>query len=744
MTMAERMAMDRVAATSFLEEPVTAARFVNAARARLLAKLGIATVGDLLRTYPRRYLDMSTVTTVAAASIGDTVTVVGMLDQVSLKRPKPRVQLVEAALVDETGVMTAVWFSQPWMAQKLIRGMRVALSGKIAFSYGYKQMSSPFVDVLSTPGEEDSNRTSSVASDSTSSAGVIIPIHSGTEGLSANWMRRLIASALVDAGGVLDCLPQGLRKRHGLMSYGAALREIHFPRSMEERYQARRRLAYQEILELQLHLMLRRRASEKGVVPTAHHIDGPHLAALRAALPFTLTGEQDQALEAILAEMAEPRCMQHLLLGDVGTGKTAVAAHALAVAVDSGGQAAMMAPTGVLAAQYGAKVGPLLDKAGIPWALLTGSTPRVQRADILVRLVSGELGVLFGTHALLEPDVIFKHLTLVVIDEQHRFGVGQRSSLLAKGPGADMLAMTATPIPRSLALMLYGDLTCTTLRTRPRAGAHVLTKLLTKRDTDRAKAYDAVRSAVEQGHQAYIICPLVGVPEKRRQASYDDSPGDAHYVLDDIDSGIDISDAKAAQQQAAFLARDVFPHQRVALLTGRMRPSEKDEVMGSFAAGDVDILVSTTVVEVGMDVPNATVMVVEDAELFGLSQLHQLRGRVGRGDHDGTVFLLASAKTDEGKERLEALASTEDGFLLAERDLATRREGDILGVRQHGAALLKLVDVSSDAGLIEAAHHDALSLIDADPYLSTPCLGPLAHEVFVAFSKFSGEIVEGG
>ncbi len=736
--MAQRMAMDRVAATYFLEAPVTTARFVDASRARLLAKLGIETVGDLLATYPRRYLDMSTVTTVATAPIGETVTVVGVLDQVSLKRPKPRVQLVEAALVDETGVMMAVWFSQPWMARKLVRGMRVALSGKVAFSYGYKQMSSPFVDVLSTPGEETPHRVS------VASTGLIIPIHPGTEGLSANWMRRLISSALADSSGVLDCLPEDLRRRHGLMSLGAALRQIHFPQSMDERSQARRRLAYQEILELQLHLMLRRRASERDTVPTAHLVDGPHLAALRAALPFTLTGEQDEALGAILGEMAEPRCMQHLLLGDVGTGKTVLAAHALAAAVDSGNQAVMMAPTGVLASQYGLKVGPLLDAADIPWALLTGSTSVTQRADILARLSSGELRVLFGTHALLEPDVVFDHLTLVVIDEQHRFGVEQRSALLAKGPGADMLAMTATPIPRSLALMLYGDLTCSALHTRPRAGAHVVTKLLTKRDTDRAKAYDAVRDAVEQGHQAYIVCPLVGVPAKRRQASYEDSPGDALQVLDDLDSGIDISDAKAAQQQAAFLARDVFPHQRVALLTGRMRPAEKDEVMGRFAAGEVDILVSTTVVEVGMDVPNATVMIVEDAELFGLSQLHQLRGRVGRGAHDGEVFLLASAKTDEGRERLGALASTEDGFELAERDLATRREGDILGVRQHGAAVLRLVDVSRDAGLIEAAHGDAVALLAADPDLASERLAPLAHEVAVTFARLSDETVEGG
>ena len=432
--------------------------------------------------------------------------------------------------------------------------------------------------------------------------------------------------------------------------------------------------------------------------------------------------------------------MNRLVQGDVGTGKTVVAAHALAVAADSGCQAAMMAPTGVLASQYGAKLGPLLDKAGVTWALLTGATPASQRKRILHELAAGELQVLFGTHALLEDDVRFARLSLVVIDEQQRFGVGQRSKLLSKGPGADLLTMTATPIPRSLALTLYGDLECSYIRRKPRAGAAIATKVLPKRR--RAAAYQAIAKALKAGEQAYIVCPLVGAPKKKRPSSEEEQEA-AGRVADQIARGVDVSDATAAENLAAALRTREFPSYAVGLLTGRMKPAEKEQVMSDFAAHRIDVLVSTTVIEVGVDVPNATVMLVEDAELFGLAQLHQLRGRVGRGERDGTVYLLADPKSEEAQARLEAIAATEDGLALAELDLASRHEGDVLGFRQSGVSTLKLIDIGRDRALIERAHEDARRLLADDPRLQAPHHALLAAELRTVFSQIDDEAVVG-
>lgn len=722
---------DRAASYALLEEPVTRARYVNAARAELLAKLKVTRVRDLLTCYPHRYLDMSTVVSTADAPLGQTVTVVGTLDSVKVKRPRPRLSLVEAALVDESGVLIATWFSQPWVAKKLKEGMRVALSGKVEFSYGYKRMNSPFSDVLSE---------GAASQDGPAAHGVIIPIHRATAGLTPSWMRRLISAALADLDNLPDPLPVDLRLRYRLMDRAAALRAIHFPRNVGERDQARRRLAYEEVLCLQLHLLMRRNEELTGVEPVAHAVDGPALAALRDALPFQLTDEQQEAVAAILSDMAAPRCMNRLVQGDVGTGKTVVAAHALAVAADSGCQAAMMAPTGVLASQYGAKLGPLLDKAGVTWALLTGATPASQRKRILHELAAGELQVLFGTHALLEDDVRFARLSLVVIDEQQRFGVGQRSKLLSKGPGADLLTMTATPIPRSLALTLYGDLECSYIRRKPRAGAAIATKVLPKRR--RAAAYQAIAKALKAGEQAYIVCPLVGAPKKKRPSPEEEQEA-AGRVADQIARGVDVSDATAAENLAAALRTREFPSYAVGLLTGRMKPAEKEQVMSDFAAHRIDVLVSTTVIEVGVDVPNATVMLVEDAELFGLAQLHQLRGRVGRGERDGTVYLLADPKSEEAQARLEAIAATEDGLALAELDLASRHEGDVLGFRQSGASTLKLIDIGRDRALIERAHEDAHRLLADDPRLQAPDHALLAAELRTVFSQVDDEAVVG-
>ena len=399
--------------------------------------------------------------------------------------------------------------------------------------------------------------------------------------------------------------------------------------------------------------------------------------------------------------MASPRPMNRLLLGDVGTGKTLVAAHALAVAVDAGTQAAMMAPTEVLASQYSEAVGSLLDTAGVHWALLTGSTPASERRVLLQGLADGTIQVAFGTHALLQESVSFKRLSLAIVDEQHRFGVNQRLGLRGKGAAADLLVMTATPIPRSLALTLYGDLDTSCLRERPLARKAVKTSLV--KQSQRERAYEHVRAVVRAGQQAYVVCALVDESEA--------------------------AEARAATREVERLRTQVFPDLNVGLLTGRMKPAEKRRAMQDFRDRRIDVLVATTVIEVGVDVPNATIMIIEDADRFGLAQLHQLRGRVGRGDQPGEIYLFADPKSADGKDRMHAIVTTSDGFELAEYDLRQRGEGHILGDRQHGMPALRLASVLDDVELIEMTRADARVIVEADPHLKRPEYGPLLREV---------------
>lgn len=709
----------RLVQTASLDEPVSTMRFVQGARAEQLAHLDIYTRRDLIENYPRRYLDMSQVVDIETAQIGQTVTVVGVVGEVNVKRPRPRLVIVEVSVIDDSGVMFGTWFRQPWIADRIHAGDRVTFSGKVEFNYGYRRMNSPFFEVISTHDEEEST------------LGRVIAIHPLTEGISSAWMRRLVATALGDADVVCDPLPAPLRIEHDLMDRASAFRLIHFPSSLSEADEARKRLAYEELIELQLFLQHRRNVSTSGLEAVRHNVTGPLFLKIRSAMPFELTDEQESAWGDIACDMSSANIMNRMLLGDVGTGKTAVALLAIAAACDSGHQACMMAPTSVLAQQYQVKLGPLLDAVGISWALLSGATPADERDNIISALGDGGLSVVFGTHALLVEDVIFSDLSLVVIDEQHRFGVEQRSALRAKGPRSDLLVMTATPIPRTLALTLYGDLDCSYLHRRPNGEIHTTTTVLSKRTADRA--YEAVRKAHKCGNQAYIVCPLVGNKTKKEDEE------DVERIDESIADGVDVSDVKAAEQEQRFLAAKVFPDMHVGLMTGRMRSDEKQRVMDDFRAGHIDVLVSTTVIEVGVDVPAATVMVVQDAERFGLSQLHQLRGRVGRGSQPGQMYLIANARSDEAKARLGAMKSTDDGFELAEYDLRLRHEGDVLGCRQHGYPAMKLVDVSRDRELIEIAHEDAKRILEEDPSLASDTIAPLAEEVSRRFAAVVGQ-----
>ena len=575
----------RLERTCALGEAASRLHFVSGARAQALDRLGVATCLDLLERIPHRYLDFSHALSVEQAPIGQVATVVVTVDRIVEKRPRPRMHITEVSALDATGVIVATFFKQPWIAQQLAPGDRVALHGKVEFNYGFKRMQAPLYEKI----------------DERSATGSIVPVHSVTEGITVAWSRRIVASALERVSEVCDPLPARLRAQRGLMSRGRALRSIHFPRQMADVRLARRRLSYEEVLLLQLALRLRNDVDLLGVRAVAH-TPARHVEALRRALPFSLSDEQEACVGEILADMSDPgHVMNRLLLGDVGTGKTAVAAMALACVADTGTQACVMAPTSVLAQQYAVKTGPLLEQAGVSWALLTGATPQAERARLLENLANGSLDVLFGTHAVLSDDVVFKSLSLVVIDEQHRFGVHQRNELRSKGEGADLLVMTATPIPRTLALTVYGDLDTSVIRKRPVPGAGVATKVLTEANRD--LAYEAVGKALAEGHQAYVVCPLV-------------APSDSTDELDDVPAARADEGGRApvrlhsVEEELARLSREVFPQSRVEALHGRMSAAEKERVIDAFRAGEIDILVSTTVVEVGVDVPVANMRAV--------------------------------------------------------------------------------------------------------------------------------------
>ncbi len=712
----EGCAAARCRATVALGNPVGLLRGVSDARVRAFGRLGVTTVSDLLLNAPARYIDFTDITPISHLRIGDEATVMGSVHSVRARTARRRMKIVEASIVDSTGVINAIWFNQPWIVDSIAEGSEVVLQGKVEHRYGYLQMTSPrYME----------------ASDDGSRSPAILPIYRQTKGLATGVISKLVAEAVSVASFSLDPIPADLRERRSLMSRSTALGELHFPSSMEQVRLARKRLAYEELLFLQLRWLMLRRAMDEEGGAISHVVDGPLLAAYIEALPYSLTEDQRAALDAILADMAAGRRMNRMLLGDVGTGKTAVAAAALAAVADSGSQGVLLAPTEVLARQYGEKMGPVLDSIGVRWETLTSATPAAERQRIVAGLVAGQVQALFGTHAVLEPDVVFRSMTLAVVDEEHRFGVDQRNALRAKGDCCDYLSMTATPIPRSLALTMYGYLDCSWIRTRPGGDRAIETVLVDKRN--RFMAFDEIRDCVARGHQAYLICPLVGEPAENGPADRsledegDDWSPDGPMAEEELE--LAGSDLKAARAEADYLAAKVFPEMSIGLLCGKMPASEKSEAMDRFRRGETDVLVSTTVVEVGVDVPNATVMVVEDAERFGLSQLHQLRGRVGRGVHPGKMVLLAAARTEGSRKRLEAMCSTQDGFELAELDLALRHEGDVSGSRQHGMPGLRFSNVARDLDLVEISRADAAEILRDDPDLSDPANMLLAWAV---------------
>lgn len=693
---------DRLHATLALDAPVSSVKQVSPARAQALARaMGVATVRDLLQCYPLRYVDMSKVVTAQSAQIGTRCTLAAQVYEVKLKRIRSKLTLTEVSLVDETGLIIASCFNQPWLSEKITKGDLVVVSGKVEFSYGFKRMTNPLIE-KHEPGEEV--------------RGKFLPIHPATSKISRAMMKRIVGNALEQVQGTYDPLPLSFRRKYRLYSRFEAFRGIHEPVSLDDSIQARRRLRYEELFFLELELVDRERKRAEQHAPFQQTLSGIDVNRIKACLPFSLTEDQEAAVGDILARMAERYPMNHLLLGDVGTGKTIVAAFALACAALSGHQAMLMGPTEILVSQYGISLGPILDACNVPWSTIMGQTPREEKEAVIAHFARGDIKVLFGTHALFQDDVVAQDCSLVCIDEQQRFGVEQRQALIAKAPGADILSMTATPIPRSLALARYGGLSLSYLHQPPAKQGGRSTKVC--HFSEEGIAYDALRAALSRGEQAYVICPLIGLELPKSTPAERDEDDDASIEYAAIEWGIEhdaIGDTlSAATKHAEILRSQVAPQASISLLHGKMASSEKNEVMRRFRDGDIDVLVSTTVVEVGVDVPNATVMIIEDADRFGLAQLHQLRGRVGRGSLPGQVFLVSRSRAPEALERLGAMEKTEDGFALSEMDLSLRREGDIFGDRQHGSSPLKLVNVVRDKAVIEAAYHDARSVFETN------------------------------
>ncbi len=667
-----------------LTQPLTALKGVGQKIAEKLHRLGPTTIWELLYLFPRRYDDYTLMKPISKLQFGEQVTVIGTIWQTRTRRTRTNQAVIECIVNDGTGTVQATWFNQPWLAEQLPAGMQIVLSGKVEAFLGRLVFNSPDWEPL----ELEPLRTRR-----------IVPIYPLTEGLTASKMREVMQRTVRDwSVRVPDPLPVALRKRRRLYSLAYAIQQMHFPESHEALRQARQRLAFDELFLLQLGVQRQRREwLQHTALPLM--ADADRFDAFLAALPFSPTAAQRRVIEEIRADLARSVPMNRLLQGDVGSGKTAVAAAAMIVAAAAGAQSALMAPTEILAEQHYRGLRRLLEPLGIHVVLLTGSTPAGERAPVLAGLADGTVHIVIGTHALIQPTVEFHRLGLAVVDEQHRFGVDQRAALRDKGPrqgeeviSPHLLVMSATPIPRTLALSLYGDLDLSVLDEMPPGRQEIKTRWL--RASERERAYNFIRRQTAEGRQAYIIYPLV--------------------------EESDTIDARAAVEEFTRLSSEVFPDRRVGLVHGRLRSDEKDSAMRAFAEGGSDVLVATSVIEVGVDVPNSTIIVIEGADRFGLAQLHQFRGRVGRGEHQSYCILIAEDVSAEAEQRLAALEATNDGFVLAERDLELRGPGEFFGRRQSGLPELRLASLLHDAEVLDVAQQEAAALFAADPELAWP------------------------
>ena len=678
---------------SVLDQGLGALKGVGPKTAEAAAEAGIRTVGDLLFHVPRRHRDLR-IRQLADLTPGETATV-SVEVQGSQPRPfrKGRLRMVSVKVGDATGSVRATWFNQPWIASKLTPGAALLLTGK----YSGKGFAVREWELAGQP-----------ASDPSPQPETMVPVHGATETIRPQQIRDWVSQAVALASNAIEGLPAEMRARRGLSGLGDALRAVHFPEVVVEVDEARKRLGFEELFLHQALLATRKRTHRTARPAPRFGKPGELVGRWLESLPFEPTGDQLKAFDEIEGDLDSGEPMQRLLMGEVGSGKTVVALYCMLRALEAGYQAALMAPTETLAEQHAITLGKLLAEEAIPFALLTGATPAPVRRRALNQLASGELGLILGTHALIEPTVQFARLGLVVVDEQHRFGVGQRRALDEKGVegmAPHVLHMTATPIPRTLSLTAYGDLDTTALHELPAGRQPISTHLVS--EEQRGEAFEFLRRQLREGRQAFVVCPLVGESEKVA--------------------------GKAAAVEADRLRNGELSDFRVGLLHGQMHSNDKNEAMRAFAGHETDVLVSTTVIEVGIDVPNATVMVIEGAERFGVSQLHQLRGRVGRGEHPSQCLLFAEEAGELAQKRLQAVAETGDGFKLAEVDLQLRGEGEILGTRQSGLARFAVAKLPEDGPLLLEARQEVLDLLGRHGSLSDPALASLldaAHRRF--------------
>jgi len=698
---------------SVLDASLAALDGVGPRLSEAAAAAGIRTVGDVLLRFPHRHRDRQ-IQPLAALEPGSEGTV---LVEVRGAKPRPfrrgRLSMTSVKVGDESGSLRATWFNQPWVADKLEPGTKLLLTGKVS-SKGMAVNEYEVVAGVGAPGPRVLSPDEGGAAGEdvlgpphqgppaagTAAAGTLMPVHPATGELPPKRIREWAEQAVRFASNVIEGLPAELRVRRGLPGVGDAVRAAHFPLSLEESERARERIAFEELFLYQAVLATRKRSHREARPAPRLGKAGELVGRWLDSLPFEPTGGQLQAFDDVDRDLDSGEPMQRLLMGEVGSGKTVVALYAMLRALEAGFQAALMAPTEVLAEQHAITLGKLLAAEATPFALVTGSTSAANRRRALDQLASGELGLILGTHALIEPDVQFARLAVSVVDEQHRFGVEQRRALDAKGVeglAPHVLHMTATPIPRTLSLTAYGDLDTTALRELPAGRQPVETRLIG--EDERAGAYEFVRGQLRQGRQAFVVCPLVSESEKVQ--------------------------GKAAEAEADRLAAGELSGFRVGVLHGQMPSAAKAAAMAAFASGETDVLVATTVIEVGVDVPNATLMLIEGAERFGVSQLHQLRGRVGRGEHASACLLFADAKGGMARRRLHAVQREHDGFKLAEVDLSLRGEGEILGTRQSGLPRFAVADLPDDTPTLIAAREEALALLRRHGSLEDPALGPL-------------------
>lgn len=671
---------------------------------QLLNKLGIMTTRDVLFYLPRRHEDRSKFLSISEIKslVGQFHTIKGTIQSSSIFRTKTKLTIFQMAVSDSTGIVYATWFNQPYMKKYFKIGDNIILYGKVQ-RYKRLQINVPEYELITNDDDQ------------TIHTGRIVPIYPLVENVRQRMLRSIINSCVNEFSGRLqDPMVKSIRINQRLLDLRSAIKQIHFPDNFDSLKKAQHRLIFDEFFFLQLVLALKRAKVKLKTTGISHKIDGGLLNAFTASLPFALTSAQKKAISHILKDMASPRPMCRLLQGDVGSGKTIVAMHAVVAAKQGGYQSAIMAPTEILAQQHHSYINKFLLQLGINVGLLTSGLPAAERNSIKKMTKSGEIDVIVGTHSLIEEDVQFNRLGLVIVDEQHKFGVAQRLILSQKGLNPDVLVMTATPIPRTLALTIYGDLDISIIDQMPQGRRPVKTYLFS--EEEREKAYKFMREEVAGGRQVFVVYPLI-----------EESDQSVEFVKEEFDSNGQkvfkmsrsrLFNLKAATKMYEDFKNKIFLDLRVGLVHGRMKSDEKNKALEDFRHGNLDILVSTIVVEVGIDMPNASLMVVEHAERFGLSQLHQLRGRIGRSAHQSHCILIADAKTESAKMRMNAMLETSNGFKISEYDLEIRGPGDFMGTRQHGLPEFRIANIIRDVKILESAKQEAFNLVKNDPDLA--------------------------